>query len=215
MSFINQWFVDVMQRLGEGIVAVIGSNCEFVVHDFTDPEHSIVVIAGDVTGRSIGGPVPDLDYLNKLNNESTDRHNFRTKIGDRQLQSCSVWIRDENGNIIGEVGINMDFSNLIKAKELIDKSMPLTIPTEEMELVDTFAKDIDDLVKFAINDFMKRNEIQDLDSMSQADKLSLVSELEDLGLFRVRGVVNHVAEILDVSRATIYNYRASIKNHQP
>ncbi|NJL27059.1 MAG: hypothetical protein HC897_03830 [Thermoanaerobaculia bacterium] len=54
VSYLDPWLVDILRRLAEGIVAVIGPFCEVVVHDFGDLEHSVVVIAGDVTGRRPG-----------------------------------------------------------------------------------------------------------------------------------------------------------------
>ena len=47
--------------------------------------------------------------------------------------------------------------------------------------------------------------------MGYKDKLRLIQALEERGLFDIRGAVNRVADLLDVSRATIYNYRSSPK----
>ena len=55
--------LDLLERLAEGIVAVVGTHCEVVVHDLSDPEHSVVVVAGDVTHRKPGAPVPDLSFI--------------------------------------------------------------------------------------------------------------------------------------------------------
>jgi len=52
--------LDILKHLAEGIVAVVGPHCEVVVHDFSDLEHSAVVVAGNVSGREPGAPVPDL-----------------------------------------------------------------------------------------------------------------------------------------------------------
>lgn len=42
------------------IVQIFGKNCEAVLHDFSNPQHSIVEIEnGQVTGRKIGDPITD------------------------------------------------------------------------------------------------------------------------------------------------------------
>ena len=53
----------VLGRIAEGVVAVIGSHCEIVIHDFSDLEHSAVAVFGGVSGREPGAPVPDLDFI--------------------------------------------------------------------------------------------------------------------------------------------------------
>lgn len=42
----------------KGLAETFGSNCEVVLHDFSDLQHSIIAIEnGHVTGRSLGSPM--------------------------------------------------------------------------------------------------------------------------------------------------------------
>lgn len=50
-----------------------------------------------------------------------------------------------------------------------------------------------------------------LSEMSRADKQQLVRYLDDRGAFALRKAVEHVAEILGVSRFTVYNYLDSVR----
>ena len=87
--------LDILKRLAEGIVAVVGPHCEVVVHDFSNLEHSAVVVAGNVSGREPGAPVPDLDFIStKLDRDTPDQLNYRIKIDSRELQSSTIWLRD-------------------------------------------------------------------------------------------------------------------------
>jgi predicted transcriptional regulator YheO len=70
---------------------------------------------------------------------------------------------------------------------------------------------MDDLIDLSVADFLHQENISSVDQMSSDDKLRLVYSLEERGLFKVRGAVNRVADLLNVSRATVYNYRATIK----
>ena len=36
-----------------------GRKCETLIHDFSDPQHSIIAIEGNVTGRKIGDGITD------------------------------------------------------------------------------------------------------------------------------------------------------------
>ena len=83
MSKLSPQLLDILKRLAEGIVAIVGPTCEVVVHDFADLEHSVVVVAGNVTGRSTGAPVPDLFFTSEeLNRETPDQINYRTRLGE-------------------------------------------------------------------------------------------------------------------------------------
>lgn len=51
-------FIENLSLLVDGISRVFGRNCEVVLHDLRQPEHSIVAIPnGHVTGRRVGDPL--------------------------------------------------------------------------------------------------------------------------------------------------------------
>jgi predicted transcriptional regulator YheO len=213
MSYLGQpWFLDLLECLAEGIVAVVGPHCEVVVHDFSDPEHSVVLIAGNVTGRRVGAPVPDLSFISgELDRDTPDQMNYRARIGSHHLQSSTVWIRDADGTPIGAVCINVDYSDLAHARDLLDKLATSTRDVSDLVITDTFAKDVGDLIELSVSEFLRQEDVQSVEALGYEDKLHLIQSLEERGLFHIRGAVNRVADVLDVSRASIYNYRSSLK----
>ncbi len=212
MSHLDQpWFLDILKRLAEGIVAVVGPHCEVVVHDFSDPEHSVVLIAGNVTGRSVGAPVPDLSFISgELDRDTPDQLNYRARIGSHHLQSSTIWIPDDDGTPIGAVCINVDYSDLVHARDLLDKLAVSTRQVSDLVVTDTFARDLGDLIELSISEFLRKEGIPNIEEMGYEEKLRLVRSLEERGLFNIRGAVNQVANVLGVSRASIYNYRSSL-----
>ena len=68
-----------------------------------------------------------------------------------------------------------------------------------------------DLIELSVSEFLRQEDVQSVEAMGYEDKLRLIQSLEERGLFRIRGAVNRVADMLDVSRASIYNYRSSLK----
>ncbi len=205
--------LDILKRLAEGIVAVVGPHCEVVVHDFSDLEHSAVVVAGNVSGREPGAPVPDLDFVStELDSDTPDQLNYRIKIDSRELQSSTIWIRDADGTSIGAVCVNVDYSGILQARTLLEH---LTAPAREVPSLvvrDTLAKNLDELIEHSVSAFLRRNEIPRIEMMSQEDKLRLMAVIEKHGLFQLRGAAKRLADMLNVSRASIYNYRASIRD---
>lgn len=210
----DAWLLDVLRRLARGIVAVVGPNCEVAVHDFSDFEHSTVVVAGNVTGRKPGAPIPDLSFLSEeITAQTPDQLNYRTKINNRNLQSSTIWIRDDRGKSIGAVCINVDYSEAVHAREIIDKLLAPTLESGGLEVSDTFARDMDELIEQSVAGFLRQEEVASLDSMNQAEKLRLIQILEERGLFKIRGAVPRVAQLLNVSRASIYNYRSNVTSN--
>ncbi len=217
MSRLDQpWFRDVLERLAEGIVAVVGPHCEVVVHDFSDPEHSVVKVAGNVTGRRVGAPVPDLSFISEeLDHYTPDQLNYRARIGSHHLQSSTIWIPGEDGAPVGAICINVDYQDLNHARQLLNKLATSTQNVSDLMVTDTFAKDVDDLIGLSISEFLRQEGIQSLEALGAGEKSRLIQTLEERGLFQIRGAVNRVAGLLDVSRATIYNYRSNLKNDAP
>jgi predicted transcriptional regulator YheO len=205
--------VNLLERVAEGIVAVVGPHCEVVIHDFSDLEHSVVVVVGDVSGRKPGAPVPDLEFTsNELNNETPDQLNYRIKIGSKELQSSTIWIRDDDGSPCGAMCINIDYEELSEASKILDRFIAPAKETPALIVQDTWAKDLDELINFSVISYMRRENIPQIENMTQFDKLKLVEVVEQRGLFKIRGAATRLAEILNVTRASIYNYRASVKD---
>ncbi|MCJ7532696.1 MAG: PAS domain-containing protein [Anaerolineales bacterium] len=210
----NAGLFDLLERLANGIVAVVGPHCEIVVHDFSDLEHSAVIVAGNVSGRGIGAPVPDLYFIsNGLDSNTSDQLNYRIKIGDRELQSSTIWVRDKEGVPIGAVCINIDYFELNQAYSILAR---LTANAREPQFTiqDTLAKDMDDLIALSVSAFLRQEGILSIEKMTQDDKRRLVEVVEERGLFKLRGAANRLAEILNVSRASIYNYRGSLSESE-
>lgn len=213
MSNLETQLLDLLKRLADGLVAVIGSHCEVVVHDFSDLEHSVVAIAGNVTGRRPGAPVPDLSFTaGELSGKTPDQINYHSRIGPRHLQSSTIFIRDEQNCPIGAICINVDYSELLQARDLLDKLTAPIRDSSELVVSDTFARDIDELIELSVANFLHEAEIPNVETMKHEDKLRLIQAVEARGLFQIRGAVNRLADLLNVSRASIYNYRASLKN---
>src|SRR4030067_1277625 len=90
---------------------LLGNSCEVVLHDISDPEHSIVKIRnGHVTGRDVRGPITDLGLkMIKENGPETVLYATKTKHG-KLLRCAGLVIRDNQDKIVGFLCINMDIT---------------------------------------------------------------------------------------------------------
>lgn len=106
-----------IQLLCDSIANQFGPSCEVVFHDLTqDYDHTIVAIAnGHITNRTVGGPGTNagLKALKELSPDSnSSTYMTHTKDG-RTLKTTSAYFRDEQGNIVSSLCINLDISDML------------------------------------------------------------------------------------------------------
>lgn len=196
----------------EGIAKTFGKNCEVVLHDYYGSKSSIIAIEnGHVTGRSIGSPITE-EALKAIQKGNIDENiiNYTGKTTDgRVLKSSTMFIKDENTNIIGLLCINFDMSTLIVAQNAINE----IIQTEEKEELKS-----KDVITNSVNDVLSNIVSSTLDQlgkpvayMNKEEKVNVVKKLDEQGAFLIKGAIDYVAKVLCVSRYTIYNYLDEIR----
>jgi predicted transcriptional regulator YheO len=201
----------------DAIAATLGNNCEVVLHDFSKPHRSIVKIAnGHITGRSIGGPATDL-ILSFLENkghktESLIGYRTRTKKGV-ELKSTTVFIRNARNKIAGAFCINIDITPYTSAKNVLEElsSFPEKDNREEEEKPsEKFESSVDNLINELIDQSIKKTR-KPVAHMRKEDKLLVIRDLRENGLFLIKGSTKRVSEELGVSLPTIYKYLEEIQ----
>jgi predicted transcriptional regulator YheO len=199
----------VLARLAEAIVATVGPDCEVVVHDLRKPDHSVVAISGQLTGRHVGAPVPDPELLpGEVDKFTYDELRRRgTTAGGRELLASTVWIRNPVGHIVGAVCINLDVAGLRAARDLIDRR--LGQDQVNARPFPTFASNIPDFTRLAVESVLAIGRA-DRHRLRAAERIELVRRLDAEGVFALRGAANAVAAELGFSRASVYaDLRAS------
>jgi len=144
---------------------MFGKKCEVLVHDFSNPQHSIVAIEnGHVTGRKIGDPITDLALSvwrkGGYGNKKTDRIvNYKTKSKDgRILKSSTVFIMDNQKNIIGCMCINYDLTEHSMFHKVMDEfCTTVDLDKEKSEkCIETFTSDVNEVLKNIIQEAVKK-----------------------------------------------------------
>lgn len=202
---------EALSRLIHALAVAAGKNCEVVLHDLRDPERSIVAIAnGHVTGRDIGDTLDALGFQLLRRPPVDDLLNYDSKTKDgRLLRSSSIFLRDETGEIFGAVCVNMDVSVPLKfeqwLRDIIDKG--------SADLDEKFEHSVDQVLEALIQNAIRATG-KDLSELTREDKISVICQLDTKGAFLIRYSIDHVAELLDISKYTIYNYLEEIKSRR-
>ena len=198
----------------DALVETFGKNCEIVLHDFSQPDKSIIKIAnGHITGREVGGPATDLilSYLGKKARKIESLIGYRTKTRKGvELKSTTVFIRDNRGKIVGALCINIDITPYISLRNLSEQFCLRSAIEEEEQLPEKFESNVDQLINELLEGSIKKIG-KPIVHMRKEDKLQIIRDLKENGLFLIKGSAKRVSQELNVSLATIYKYLEEIQ----
>lgn len=212
MTRCKEIIFENLQAVAKSIVETFGRHCEVVIHDFSKLPNSLIYIEGNVTNRSVGAPITDLVLrrLKRDGNSIEDLYNYSTVGRDgRHIKSSTIFVRDNNEQVIGAYCINFDITEYINVSALMDE-LALTNKSNDIYKKETFASSlnetIDSLMESAIVHFGKHPSL-----MSKQEKIQFVELLESHGAFLLKGAVEYVAKSLGVTKYTIYNYLKEVR----
>ncbi len=186
------------------IANTFGNNCEVTIHDLSQPRHSVIYVAGNVTGREIGQSFDHLIKQVLLNgeykNDHADNYIFHTPDG-KTIKSSTSLIRDE-GNVIGALCINID----ITLARQFYQDMTQLYGIEEQPVVSNEVDapdDVSSIIDNLIDNIMAGADTTD---MNRKKAVELIGFMDDKGVFLVKGAIDKVAAKLGVSKVTVYSY---------
>lgn len=200
---------DLLGRLTHGMAMAVGNSCEVVLHDFSNPERSIIAIEnGHVTGRKVGDPLDVFGFQALRHPPNKDLINYRAETKDgKVLRSSSIILRGQGGEVFGAICINLDISDIVKAQKFLEGiATPLTAGVEE-----GFEHNVDEVLELFIKEAVGATG-KEISALDREDKIAVVSHLEGRGAFLIRYSIDRVAQSLSISKFTIYNYLEEVKS---
>ena len=204
--------LQLLRPVVDSLAAILGSNYEFVIHDYTNPAHSLIHMAGNLTKRTVGAPLTGrlLKVYREYGDSVQDILNVKVTGPNGQLiRSSSIFIRNSKGKVIGSLGVNIDLTDYEAAKRLING----LYLSENINENDSVKDDIQFPSTFKeVIDEVLNEEIQNQSQLLDKDKrMELVGELDAKGVFLMKGAVDEVAARLQVSKFSIYKYLKELR----
>ena len=195
--------LNILSQVGEALYRTLGPQCEVVIHDLADMEHSIVWIMGTVTERQVGGCMTSRGLSLVRSGRTRDSYNYTTRTRDgTMVRSSLVFVRSESGRPEISMEINFDTSPFVAFRHTLEA---LTDPDEAYDFHDAFIDDAPQMLETMLQDAVGFTGIP-VPQMSKADRLRVVQILDEAGAFELRKAVPAVASYLGVTRFTIHNY---------
>jgi predicted transcriptional regulator YheO len=194
-----------------GIAETFGRNCEVVLHDFRRPDGSIVAIAGNVTGRHVGGSMSQIGLsILAAGDDAEDQYVYVTRAPNgRVLKSTTMPLRDSRGHVFGALCINYDITDLRMLASALEDLAGSTRQTPQQV---AFLDDVAEVIAETIHE-EELSLGRSIDRHDKHDRLEVIRGLEKRGVFSLQRSVPQVAEHLGVSRATLYAYLRDVREH--
>ena len=199
----QQNLLEQMRQVADGLGQTMAPFCEVVLHDLLDPEHAILAIHNNLSGRAIGAPATELG-LARAADPDFDQviANYPNTFADgRQAKSTSVGIKDSEGRYIAALCLNVDLTVFRSLNSLLTQFGSVNTAAGVSE---TLAPAGADAIRARIDQFAARLATTPR-ALKADERKALMRELKDAGLSDVRRAMEVVAAYLNVSRATVYN----------
>ncbi len=186
----------------EAVVDLFAPFVEAAVHDLSSGK--LVAIYNNISKRKVGDRTP-LKELGTPVDKFPDYFDpyYKTNWDGRQLKCTSITIWDERGRPAGLICLNMDttfFRNIqLNLASLLEVKATADNPLE------IFENNWKDKINIFVQDHLKKHKAT-IDSLDRRQKKELVQELYNRGVFNYKNCAVYIADLLNVSRATIYNY---------
>jgi len=129
----------------------------------------------------------------------------------RRLKAITSVLRDTAGKPVGLLCINHDIEAFAGIFDQLKSMMDIAAPLPKTSAL--MAEDWREAVNAVIGEFLATHRTS-LAGLTSTEVDGLLALLETRGVFAIRKAVPYVAEILKLSRATIYNRLGAIRQKQ-
>lgn len=183
-----------VKAIAQGIAALFTPFVEVVLHDLET--NQIAAIFNAFSQRKIGDP-SNLD----ITGEFLDVFPPYTKLGPQgeKIKSVSITLRDDAGEPLGLMCINVEITKWDQVRSILEAFIAPSAPQHPTLFKDDWQE--------KIHRFLEQKRIQK-ERLTKKEKKELIHELNRAGAFRGKHAPQIVASLLNLSRATVYNYLA-------
>lgn len=221
----EQEMLQMLAATVRAIGSVLPGNTELVLHDLRNPEFSVAEIANaHVTRRKKGDSVlaglrKDKAFIAALE----DSQEPVTLLADYQtfsregspLRSSTVIYRGRDHRPFAALCVNVDNNGIENALMLLQTLSGVKLQQNaavvEVHNADQTHDSIEDLMKEIICNATGLNPASRRADVKKANMLA-VQQMQERGIFLMKGGVEKAAVALGVTRFTIYNYLDELKN---
>jgi predicted transcriptional regulator YheO len=190
--------------IADGIATLFAPYVEVVIHDLATEE--VAYISNDLSRRVAGDPSqldeigfdPDLRVIGPYQ---------KTNWDGRRMKCISIVLREKDAPI-GLMCLNVDVTQFDLVRRALDGFLGAEPRNEGVQAL--FVHDWHEKINQFVADWCATRDIR-IEQIDKASRRELISALRDSGALEQRRAPAYIARILGVSRATVYNELAALK----
>ncbi|MEV6689877.1 PAS domain-containing protein [Micromonospora sp. NPDC051196] len=205
-STVDEHILAEAEKIAVAVGRMFPGLCEVVLHDLRNPRHAIRAIENNLSGRQVGDSATELGLARIQDpNYPSVIQNYANQFPDgRPAKSTSIGIKNAAGEYIAALCLNLDVSTLSPVT-LALSNLVATDPTHRdvplENLRDRSWRELREVIETAAAERSTTPR-----SLSRDDKKDLVRRLYADGYFDTRNAAQTIADLLGISRASVYTY---------
>lgn len=202
-------YIPIARMIGD----TFGTHCEVILHDFSNPQNSVVYTRNNtVTNRQVGESfteyfVKEVLLSRKFEDDCSVNY-MMTGSSGQTVKSSTALIRDSGDRVIGALCVNIDVTCLANVLSQLSELMGMEPPSlsleKEVEVRPHIKEIVDDIIDQTIGS-------QDVELLSREQKIELIRFMNAKGIFLIKGATDKVADRMNISKVTVYSYLDEIK----
>ncbi|WP_327151417.1 helix-turn-helix transcriptional regulator [Nocardia sp. NBC_01329] len=194
------------EKIASAIGRMFPGLCEVVLHDLRKPQHAIRAIENNLSGRQVGDSATELGLRRIADpNYPSVIQNYPNQFPDgRPVKSTSIGIKNKEGRYVAALCLNLDVSSL-SPLTLTLANLVATEVEHRGEVLETLRDRTARELREAIEAFAA-DRSNTPRGLPRDTKRELVKQLRRDGFFDSPSSAQAIADLLGVSRATVYNY---------
>ena len=209
-------------RFADALAQMQGPSTEIVLHDLTNPAHSVVyVVNGDITDRKVGQGVRHLVPEMLTSHEGKPIGPWWFRYRTKLIRATTELIYDKDGEIIGALCVNEDVTGEERLFLSLEGRLPgLTMTdlkadgdTAGLIKPETSVKDAElsgkpDSVRKTVFRLISETAAQKAYAEAKTNRdvrRRLVRDLKERDVFLLKGSIEELARLLGLSKVTIYS----------
>ena len=191
------------------LAELLGESCEILLHDISQPKHSVIAIAnGFHTGRKVGSPFTDLAIKIMEEKAYVKRDylaNYNGRSKNKNFVSSTFFIKHE-GKVIGLLCINRNMAAMTELDLVLQK-------LKKAYNLEGALDDTDESMDTPVGDILPRMVASEMravgvppERMTREEKGTVIRNLMNAGIHQMKGAVVEIARQLHLSEPTVYRY---------
>lgn len=184
--------------IAEAIALLLSPNAEVVIHDFKT--NCIGFIFNNLSKRKVGDESL-LGEMENLPSQEVFSSYFKTNWDGRKMKAVSVVLKNKARKPIGLLCINLDISKWEQMHRFILELIESKVEKPHF----LFKNDCKEKINIYVSTYLKQNGLC-LEALDRFQKSELLLELWREGAFETKNAASYVADVLQISRATVYKY---------